>query len=179
MPGFLVLIDAETVSPEAAAGVLNFLDPFRQTAIVRAYANWPQEKRFAWDETTKRPDEIQKVEIFPGVGAVAVAMTMDAMHLAVPEIFERVVLVSGDTDFSRLAQSLQKKGHIVIGAGYAELQPLMREECSMFLPLDVLAVRAKTPGPTYPDLADEDDMPLEWQLLKNGAKEQISKEKTE
>ncbi len=67
--------------------------------------------------------------------AADMLLSLDAMDLCHPGVFDTVVLASSDVDFMHLAQRLRARGAEVIGVGEAKAKERFRESCTRFVVL--------------------------------------------
>ena len=68
-----------------------------------------------------------------GKNASDIALVIDAMDLMYKRTLDGVVLVSSDSDFTRLAQRLREEGLEVYGFGERKAVEAFRNACSRFI----------------------------------------------
>lgn len=135
MKKFLFLIDAQTTPPVIVEALDNFFTTGKDAALYRAYDVWSEERLDAWEEIVDRLG-IQQVLVSLEKNALDAELAKEAVELADPEIYDKVVLVSGLRELSPVAVRLKKTGLLVIGCGSLEGPWEFRDACDLFLPFE-------------------------------------------
>src|SRR3954468_7872346 len=108
--------------------------------IKRAYGDWTTPRLVAWKEQLLR-HAIQPVQQFAytsGKNATDSALIIDAMDLLYAGNLEGFVIVSSDSDFTRLATRLRESGMTVYGLGRRSTPAPFVAACDRFIYLDLL-----------------------------------------
>jgi hypothetical protein len=125
--------------------------------IKRAYGDWTTPHLAGWKEELLR-HAIQPVQQFAytrGKNSTDSALIIDAMDLLYAGNLEGFVIVSSDSDFTRLATRLRESGMTVYGLGRRSTPTPFVAACDRFIYLDLLRPDTQTPPPTQ----REDDEP--------------------
>jgi uncharacterized LabA/DUF88 family protein len=142
-----VLIDADNVSAKVAKDVFEELAGYGTLTVKRAYGDWTTSQLNGWK------DQLHAYAIAPmqqfaytvGKNSTDSALIIDAMDLLYAGHLDGFVLVSSDSDFTRLATRLRESGKTVYGVGAKKTPRAFRDACDKFTFLEVL--RADTPEP--------------------------------
>ena len=146
-----VLVDADNVSPRWAGAVFKEVATFGDATVRRVYGN------FASDALRPWRDVLQDHALQPyhqpaytkGKNSSDIALVIDAMDLLHSGHVDGFVLVSSDSDFTRLASRIRERGLDVIGIGQEKTPESLRRACKRFIFLENLEVaetRAATPA---------------------------------
>jgi hypothetical protein len=159
-----VLIDSDNTTATVAAGLLAEIAKYGTPTIKRAYGDWTTQQLTGWKEELLR-HAIQPIQQFAythGKNSTDSALIIDAMDLLYAGNAEGFVLVSSDSDFTRLATRLRESGMTVYGLGRRSTPEPFVAACDRFIYLDLLtreaqeptltAVREEEPAPRRPDL---------------------------
>jgi hypothetical protein len=85
-----------------------------------------------------------------GKNSSDISLVIDAMDLMHTGRFDGFVLVSSDSDFTRLASRIREQGLDVYGIGQQKTPEAFRRVCKRFIFLENLAGTAPAPKPTPP-----------------------------
>ena len=114
-----VLIDADNAPRSALGDVMAEVAVYGTPTIKRSYCDWTSPNMSTWKsillETAITP--IQQYSYPTGKNATASAMIIDAMDILYTGQVDGFVLVSSDSDFTRLAIRLREAGKKVYGMG--------------------------------------------------------------
>ena len=114
-----VLIDADNASRTAMKDVMAEVAVYGTPTIKRIYGDWTSPNMSTWKsillETAITP--IQQYSYTTGKNATDSAMIIDAMDILYSGNCDGFVLVSSDSDFTRLATRLREAGMKVYGMG--------------------------------------------------------------
>jgi hypothetical protein len=141
-----VLIDADNAPPSLAAELLAEIATYGTATIKRAYGDWTTQQLAGWKEQLL-PHAIQPVQQFAytsGKNSTDSALIIDAMDLLYARNVEAFVIVSSDSDFTRLATRLRESGMAVYGLGRRDTPESFVAACDQFVYLDLLSPE---PGP--------------------------------
>jgi hypothetical protein len=125
-----VYIDADNVSPEWTASVFDLLASRWDAYLRRAYG-----VNLSSQKSVFRSCGILAVEVFPntkGKDAADHALIIDAMKELYRGYADAICLVSGDGDFTRLAQAWREEGKSVLAYGPAHTPVALRSACTEF-----------------------------------------------
>ena len=114
-----VLIDADNASRTAMRDVMAEIAVYGTPTVKRIYGDWTTPNMASWKpillENAITP--IQQYSYTTGKNATDSAMIIDAMDILYTGRCDGFVLVSSDSDFTRLATRLREAGTKVIGMG--------------------------------------------------------------
>lgn len=129
-----ILIDGENVSPTTIPGLIGRLGVvWTEADVRRVYADW-RVGATGWHAACRcyGLQEIQQLALVAGKNATDIAIVVDAMDL-VAHGFEKIVVVSSDSDFSPLAYRLRERGVAYVGVGGEKTSGAYRSCCKDFL----------------------------------------------
>jgi hypothetical protein len=149
-----VLIDADNATASLATELLEEVAKFGTPTIKRAYGDWTTPNLGGWKhELTRhaiRP--VQQFAYTKGKNSTDSALIIDAMDLLYAGHLEGFVLVSSDSDFTRLATRLRESGMTVYGMGRRTTPEAFVAACDRFIYLDRLRDTDEDQAPAPPDL---------------------------
>ena len=148
-----VLIDADNASRTAMRDVMSEITVYGTPTIKRIYGDWTTPNMASWKpillENAITP--IQQYSYTTGKNATDSAMIIDAMDILYTGSCDGFVLVSSDSDFTRLATRLREAGKKVIGMGEKKTPSPFIVACDKFIYIEVIRAEAKaalaTPEP--------------------------------
>ena len=112
-----VLIDSDNTTASLTTELLAEIAKYGTPTIKRAYGDWTTQHLVGWKEELLR-HAIQPVQQFAytrGKNSTDSALIIDAMDLLYAGNLEGFVIVSSDSDFTRLATRLRESGMTVYG----------------------------------------------------------------
>ena len=129
-----VLIDGENASPRHARAVFETAGKIGEATVRRIYGDFSDGRLSSWNAA------IRKFAIVPhhqpahvrGKNAADIALAIDAVDLSYRERLDGFLLVSSDSDFTRLAQRLREGGFAVFGFGESKTPRAFRSACQRF-----------------------------------------------
>ena len=136
-----VLIDADNATASLTTELLAEIAKYGTPTIKRAYGDWTTQQLVGWKEELLL-HAIQPVQQFAytrGKNSTDSALIIDAMDLLYAGSLEGFVLVSSDSDFTRLATRLRESGMTVFGLGRRDTPAPFVAACSRFIYLDLLS----------------------------------------
>jgi hypothetical protein len=146
-----VLIDSDNTTASLTTELLEEIAKYGTPTIKRAYGDWTTQHLVGWKDELLRHaiQPIQQFAYTPGKNATDSALIIDAMDLLYAGNVEGFVIVSSDSDFTRLATRLRESGKTVYGLGRRSTPAAFVAACDRFIYLDLL-----TPAPqdSPPDL---------------------------
>ena len=148
-----VLIDADNASRTAMRDVMAEIAVYGTPTVKRIYGDWTTPNMASWKpillENAITP--IQQYSYTTGKNATDSAMIIDAMDILYTGSCDGFVLVSSDSDFTRLATRLREAGKKVIGMGEKKTPSPFIVACDKFIYIEVIRAEAKaalaTPEP--------------------------------
>jgi hypothetical protein len=151
-----VLIDSDNTTANVTSELLEEIAKYGTPTVKRAYGDWTTPQLAGWKEELLR-HAIQPVQQFAytrGKNSTDSALIIDAMDLLYAGNVEGFVIVSSDSDFTRLATRLRESGMTVYGLGRRSTPTPFVTACDRFIYLDLL--RRETQKPEQPR-SDADD----------------------
>ena len=148
-----VLIDSDNATASLATELLEEIAKYGTPTIKRAYGDWTTPNLAGWKEELLR-HAIQPVQQFAytrGKNSTDSALIIDAMDLLYAGNLEGFVIVSSDSDFTRLATRLRESGMTVYGLGRRTTPQAFVAACDRFIYLDLLSSESPQ-APRPPDL---------------------------
>ena len=155
-----VLIDSDNTTASLTTELLEEIAKFGTPTVKRAYGDWTTPQLAGWKEELLR-HAIQPMQQFAytrGKNATDSALIIDAMDLLYAGNLEGFVIVSSDSDFTRLATRLREAGLTVYGIGDRKTPTAFVSACDRFIYLDLLkdeqreAGAEPAPAPKRPNL---------------------------
>jgi uncharacterized LabA/DUF88 family protein len=144
-----VLIDSDNTTASLTTELLEEIAKYGTPTIKRAYGDWTTPQLAGWKEQLPR-HAIQPVQQFAysrGKNSTDSALIIDAMDLLYAENVEGFVIVSSDSDFTRLATRLREAGMIVYGLGRRNTPAAFVAACDRFIYLDLLGEEPEDRAP--------------------------------
>ncbi len=137
-PLFAVLIDADNIPAKYAEPILKEITSFGEPALRRVYGDWSSGRLKPWSEKVRALGLIayQETSNTTGKNASDIGLVIDAMDILHSGRFEGFVLVSSDSDFTRLAARIRENGLEVIGIGERKTPESLRNVCNRFIFLE-------------------------------------------
>jgi hypothetical protein len=143
-----VLIDSDNTTASLTTELLEEIAKYGTPTIKRAYGDWTTPNLAGWKEELLR-HAIQPVQQFAytrGKNATDSALIIDAMDLLYAGNLEGFVIVSSDSDFTRLATRLRESGMTVYGLGRRSTPAPFVAACDRFIYLDLLGEDPQEPA---------------------------------
>ncbi len=142
-----VLIDADNISAKVAKDVFEELASYGALTVKRAYGDWTTSQLNGWKEQLHAYAiaPMQQFAYTVGKNSTDSALIIDAMDLLYAGHLDGFVLVSSDSDFTRLATRLRESGMTVYGLGAKKTPRAFRDACDKFTFLEVLRADAAAP----------------------------------
>jgi len=140
-----VLIDADNAPRDCLKNAMEEIAIYGTPTIKRIYGDWTSPNIGGWKasllENAVTP--IQQYSYTTGKNSTDSAMIIDAMDILYKGSTDGFVLVSSDSDFTRLAIRLREAGMYVIGMGERKTPNPFIVACDKFIYLEVIRARAK------------------------------------
>jgi uncharacterized LabA/DUF88 family protein len=156
-----VLIDSDNTTASLTTELLEEIAKYGTPTIKRAYGDWTTQHLVGWKEELLR-HAIQPVQQFAytrGKNSTDSALIIDAMDLLYAGNLEGFVIVSSDSDFTRLATRLRESGMTVYGLGRRSTPEPFVAACDRFIYLDLLGEEPREPA-QGPSAEDDEPAPV-------------------
>jgi len=143
-----VLIDSDNTTASLTTELLEEIAKYGTPTVKRAYGDWTKQNLVGWKEELLR-HAIQPMQQFAytsGKNSTDSALIIDAMDLLYAGNLEGFVIVSSDSDFTRLATRLRESGMTVYGLGRRNTPPPFVAACDRFIYLDLLSQEPQEPA---------------------------------
>ena len=148
-----ILIDAENVPRNSLKSIMEEAAIYGTPTIKRIYGDWTNPAIAGWKtpllENAITP--IQQYSYTTGKNSSDSAMIIDAMDILYSDRTDGFVIVSSDSDFTRLAIRLREAGQRVIGIGERKTPNAFIAACDKFTYIEV--IRAGN-GESHPEPYD-------------------------
>lgn len=143
-----VLIDADNVLARHAEAILKEISTIGEPALRRVYGDWSSQQLAGWKSAARDLGLVmhQQSANTKGKNASDIGLVIDAMDILHQGKFDGFVLVSSDSDFTRLASRIREEGLDVVGIGEAKTPESLRKVCNRFILIENITGEA-TPEP--------------------------------
>lgn len=130
-----VLIDADNVPARHAGAILKEITSFGEPSLRRVYGDWSSAALSGWKDQARELGLVmhQQSANTKGKNASDIGLVIDAMDILHRGKVDGFVLVSSDSDFTRLASRIREDGLEVIGIGEAKTPDSLRNVCNRFV----------------------------------------------
>jgi uncharacterized LabA/DUF88 family protein len=152
-----VLIDSDNTTANLTTELLEEIAKFGTPTVKRAYGDRTTTQLAGWKKELLS-HAIQPMQQFAntsGKNSTDSALIIDAMDLLYAGNVEGFVIVSSDSDFTRLATRLREAGMTVYGLGRRDTPDAFVSACDRFIYLDLLGDKQRDeakPAPRRPNL---------------------------
>ena len=163
-PILAVLIDADNSSPKWAEAIFEEIASLGEASVRRIYGDFSRQAMSGWQE------KLPTLALVPphqpantvGKNSSDIALVIDAMDLLHSGRFDGFVLISSDSDFTRLASRIREQGLDVYGIGQKKTPDAFRKACKRFIFVENLIgePEAKGAAPTSSAASPKDAVPL-------------------
>ncbi|MDM8167333.1 NYN domain-containing protein [Roseovarius sp.] len=140
-PLLAVLIDADNVPSKYAEAILREVTSYGEPGLRRVYGDWSNQQLSGWTKTAQKLGLVQHQQTAntKGKNASDIGLVIDAMDILHAGHFDGFVLVSSDSDFTRLASRIREQGLTVIGIGEAKAPDALKNACNRFVAIENIA----------------------------------------
>ncbi len=147
IPLLAVLIDADNSSPQWAEAIFEEIAALGEASVRRIYGDFGRSQMKGWS------DRLASLALVPhhspantvGKNASDIALVIDAMDLLHSGRFDGFVLISSDSDFTRLASRIREQGLDVYGIGQQKTPEAFRKACKRFIFVENLMATDEEP----------------------------------
>lgn len=137
---YALLIDADNISSRYIDIIIREAKMFGNVTVRRIYGDWTSCLKNSWKDCLldNSLSPIQQYSYTTGKNSSDFAMIIDAMDILYSGNVDGFVIVSSDSDFTKLAMRLREAGMSVIGMGESKTPTPFVRACEQFKTLDVL-----------------------------------------
>lgn len=147
-PKLALLIDADNISAKYLSTILNEIPRHGIATYRRIYGDFTDNQMASWRKQLL-DNSIQPVQQFSNVknhkkgekagkNATDSTLIIDAMDILYAGKVDGFIIVSSDSDFTRLAQRLRESNMIVVGMGRNQTSISFRHACTKFVNIESL-----------------------------------------
>jgi uncharacterized LabA/DUF88 family protein len=174
IPLLAVLIDADNSSPKWAESIFEEIASLGEASVRRIYGDFSRQGMKGWSDLMPMLALVPHHQPANTVGKNAsdIALVIDAMDLLHSGRFDGFVLISSDSDFTRLASRIREQGLDVYGIGQQKTPEAFRKACKRFIFVENLGAE---PEPNQRD-APKRTSPAEAVPLIKAAMQAIDKD---
>ncbi|KPQ08593.1 MAG: hypothetical protein HLUCCA12_01900 [Rhodobacteraceae bacterium HLUCCA12] len=135
IPLLAVLIDADNSSPRWAEAIFDEIAALGEASVRRIYGDFSRPQMNGWQAVLPALALVPHHQPANTVGKNSsdIALVIDAMDLLHSGRFDGFVLVSSDSDFTRLASRIREHGLDVYGIGQQKTPEAFRKACKRFI----------------------------------------------
>ena len=139
-PLLAVLIDADNIPAKFAEAILEEITGLGEPALRRVYGDWSSDRLKQWAGKVHQLGLTahQETANTKGKNASDIGLVIDAMDILHQGRFDGFVLVSSDSDFTRLASRIREDGLDVFGIGEGKAPESLRNVCNRFILIENL-----------------------------------------
>lgn len=158
-PRLCVLIDADNVPAHYAEAIFEEIASLGEASVRRIYGDWSATRLNKWAEKVAALGLVadQQFSNTKGKNASDIGLVIAAMDFLHSGLFDGFVLVSSDSDFTRLAARVREQGLDVYGIGEKKTPEAFRMACKRFIYVENLGPAETSPAaasrsqPVQPD----------------------------
>ncbi|SFA91002.1 OST-HTH/LOTUS domain-containing protein [Poseidonocella pacifica] len=149
-PLLAILIDGDNTSPRYARAIFEEIASLGEASVRRVYGDFSSQQMAGWSKVQAEFGLVPHHQPANTVGKNAsdIALVIDAMDLMHSGRFDGFVLISSDSDFTRLASRIREQGLAVYGMGMQKTPDAFRKACKRFIFLENLGGGNEQGAPT-------------------------------
>ncbi|MFN3723540.1 MAG: NYN domain-containing protein [Paracoccaceae bacterium] len=172
-PRLCVLIDADNVPASYAEAIFEEIAALGEASVRRIYGDWSAQRLAGWAKKVAALGLVadQQFSNTKGKNASDIGLVIAAMDFLHSGLFDGFVLVSSDSDFTRLAARVREQGLDVYGIGEKKTPEAFRMACKRFIYVENL----NAPTEEAPRSAVRSEVAEGVVAVKSGSKEAPSK----
>lgn len=181
-PRLAVLIDADNVPASYAEAIFEEIAGLGEASVRRIYGDWSAQRLGGWARKVAALGLVadQQFSNTKGKNASDIGLVIAAIDFLHSGLFDGFVLVSSDSDFTRLAARIREQGLDVYGIGEKKTPEAFRMACKRFIYVENLGSdepNEERPAPPKPERGMMPDLPTEAPdpVPARGAKEAPTK----
>jgi uncharacterized LabA/DUF88 family protein len=147
-PLLAVLIDADNAPAKYAHALFEEIAAIGEASVRRIYGDFSKQNMNGWADVQAELGLVphHQPAYTKGKNSSDIALVIDAMDLMHSNRFDGFVLVSSDSDFTRLASRIREQGLDVYGMGEQKTPEAFRSVCKRFIILENLQETAAEPA---------------------------------
>jgi uncharacterized LabA/DUF88 family protein len=151
-PRLCVLIDADNVPSGYAEAIFEEIAALGEASVRRIYGDWSAQRLAGWAKKVAALGLVadQQFSNTKGKNASDIGLVIAAMDFLHSGLFDGFVLVSSDSDFTRLAARIREQGLDVYGIGEKKTPEAFRMACKRFIYVENLGAAEDIPEPAPP-----------------------------
>lgn len=140
-PRLAVLIDADNVPANYAEAIFEEIAGLGEASVRRIYGDWSAARLGGWAKKVAALGLVadQQFSNTKGKNASDIGLVIAAMDFLHSGLFDGFVLVSSDSDFTRLAARVREQGLDVYGIGEMKTPEAFRMACKRFIYVENLS----------------------------------------
>ena len=148
-PRLCVLIDADNVPAGYAEAIFEEIASLGEASVRRIYGDWSAQRLGGWAKKVASLGMVadQQFSNTKGKNASDIGLVIAAMDFLHSGLFDAFVLVSSDSDFTRLAARIREQGLDVYGIGEKKTPEAFRMACKRFIYVENLGSDDEAPVP--------------------------------
>lgn len=162
-PRLCVLIDADNVPAHYAEAIFDEIAALGEASVRRIYGDWSAVRLNAWAKKVAALGLVadQQFSNTKGKNASDIGLVIAAMDFLHSRLFDGFVLVSSDSDFTRLAARIREQGLDVYGIGEKKTPEAFRMACKRFIYVENLTPADEVARVAEPAARREAEAPKE------------------
>lgn len=147
-PRLCVLIDADNIPCAHAEAIFEEIAGLGEASVRRIYGDWSAQRLAGWAKKVNSLGLVadQQFANTKGKNASDIGLVIAAMDFLHSGLFDGFVLVSSDSDFTRLASRIREQGLDVYGIGEKKTPEAFRNACKRFIYVENLGAE-EAPAP--------------------------------
>ena len=151
-PRLCVLIDADNVPAAYAEAIFEEIAALGEASVRRIYGDWSAVRLNAWARKVAALGLVadQQFANTKGKNASDIGLVIAAVDFLHSGLFDGFVLVSSDSDFTRLAARIREQGLDVYGIGEKKTPEAFRMACKRFIDVENLGSAEVEEPPAAP-----------------------------
>ena len=148
-PRLAVLIDADNVPASYAEAIFEEIAGLGEASVRRIYGDWSAQRLGGWARKVAALGLVadQQFSNTRGKNASDIGLVIAAIDFLHSGLFDGFVLVSSDSDFTRLAARIREQGLDVYGIGEKKTPEAFRMACKRFIYVENLSAKDEAPEP--------------------------------
>ncbi len=160
-PRLCVLIDADNVPASYAEAIFEEVASLGEASVRRIYGDWSALRLGAWAKKVAALGLVadQQFSNTKGKNASDIGLVIAAMDFLHSDLFDGFVLVSSDSDFTRLAARVREQGLDVYGIGEKKTPEAFRMACKRFIYVENLAAGEEPAARAAPKMGSAEPQP--------------------